>query len=102
MVSDHRKVANTKAEKERKNEMKMRDNETNSKYYAVRVNCSGFIAKLTPCANRKQCNIVIIENELNEVIFTAVKRNSLTICEIISTWAANKYHTIKKFSIYEV
>lgn len=81
--------------------MKKRTNKTINKRYVVIVDFRAFTAKLTPCAMCKEYNSVVIKNAVGDIFHTDIKRDYLSVYEIISTWAVKTFHTVKRLSIIE-
>ena len=81
--------------------MKKRTNETIGKYYSVIVDSVIFTAKLTPCEMCKEYNAIVIKNSIGYTVYTSIKRDYLSIYEIISAWAVKSFNAVKGLTIIE-
>lgn len=81
--------------------MKKITNKTINKCYYVLVDYKLFTAKLTHCEMSKVYNSIVIKNVKGEIIYTDIKRDYLTIYEIISTWAVNTFYEVNRIIIGE-
>lgn len=81
--------------------MKKRTNETIGKYYSVIVDSVIFTAKLTPCEMCKEYNTIAIKNSIGYTIYTSIKRDYLSIYEIISEWVVKAFNAVKGLIIIE-
>lgn len=81
--------------------MKKRTNKTIGKYYSVIVDSVIFTAKLTPCEMCKEYNTIVIKNSIGYTVYTSIKRDYLSIYEIISEWAVKAFNAVKGLTIIE-
>lgn len=81
--------------------MKKRTNKTIGKYYSVIVGSEIFTSILTPCEMCKEYNNIVIKNSIGYKVYTSIKRDYLSIYEIISAWAVKSFNDIKGLTIIE-